>query len=69
MTPIIFDLEWNQPLKGRTPVEGLPDEIIQIGAAKIDLEVQIGMIQDSLIAEKEGGRDNVMLQPGLQSAT
>ena len=38
MTPIIFDLEWNQPLKGRTPVEGLPDEIIQIGAAKIDLE-------------------------------
>lgn len=37
--------------------------------AKIDLEVQIGMIQDSLIAEKEGGRDNVMLQPGLQSAT
>ena len=37
MTPIIFDLEWNQPLKGRTPVEGLPDEIIQIGAAKIDL--------------------------------
>lgn len=38
MTPIIIDLEWNQPLKGRTPVEGLPDEIIQIGAAKIDLE-------------------------------
>ena len=38
MTPIIFDLEWNQPLKGRTPVDGLPDEIIQIGAAKIDLE-------------------------------
>ena len=31
--------------------------------------VVIGMIQDSLIAEKEGGRDNVMLQPGLQSAT
>ena len=38
MTPIIFDLEWNQPLRGRTPVDGLPDEIIQIGAAKIDLE-------------------------------
>ena len=38
MTPIIIDLEWNQPLKGRTPVDGLPDEIIQIGAAKIDLE-------------------------------
>ena len=38
MTPIVIDLEWNQPLKGRTPVAGLPDEIIQIGAAKIDLE-------------------------------
>ncbi len=38
MTPIIFDLEWNQPLKGRTPVSGLADEIIQIGAAKIDME-------------------------------
>ncbi len=38
MTPIVFDLEWNQPLKGRTPVPGLPDEIIQIGAAKIDLQ-------------------------------
>ncbi len=38
MTPIVIDLEWNQPLKGRTPVEDLPDEIIQIGAAKIDME-------------------------------
>ena len=38
MTPIIIDLEWNQPLKGRSRVEGLADEIIQIGAAKIDLE-------------------------------
>ena len=37
MTPIIIDFEWNQPLKGRTPVQGLRDEIIQIGAAKIDL--------------------------------
>lgn len=37
MTPIIIDFEWNQPLKGRTPVDGLRDEIIQIGAAKIDL--------------------------------
>ena len=37
MTPIVIDLEWNQPLKGRTAVSGLPDEIIQIGAAKIDL--------------------------------
>ncbi len=38
MTLIVIDLEWNQPLKGRTPVPGLRDEIIQIGAAKIDLE-------------------------------
>ena len=38
MTPIVFDLEWNQPLKGRSAVPGLPDEIIQIGAAKIDLQ-------------------------------
>ena len=38
MTPIVIDLEWNQPLKGRTPVPGLRDEIIQIGAAKIDFE-------------------------------
>ena len=41
MTPIIIDLEWNQPLKGRTPVEGLPDEIVQIGAAKIDLKAKV----------------------------
>ena len=38
MTQIVIDLEWNQPLKGRTAVEGLRDEIIQIGAAKIDPE-------------------------------
>ena len=43
--------------------------VVLLDKAKVDLEAQIGMIQDSLIAEKEGGRDNVMLQPGLQSAT
>ena len=36
MTRIVIDLEWNQPLKGRTHVSGLSGEIIQIGAAKID---------------------------------
>ena len=41
MTPIVIDLEWNQPLKGRAPVDGLKDEIIQIGAAKIDLQGQV----------------------------
>ena len=44
MTPIVIDLEWNQPLKGRTPVTGLRDEIIQIGAAKIDAD---GNAQDT----------------------
>ena len=44
MTPIIIDFEWNQPLKGRTPVQGLRDEIIQIGAAKIDLA---GSVRDT----------------------
>lgn len=36
MTKIVIDLEWNRPLAGRTTVDGLPGEIIQIGAAKID---------------------------------
>lgn len=36
MTKIVIDLEWNRPLAGRTVSEGLPGEIIQIGAAKID---------------------------------
>lgn len=44
MTPIVIDLEWNQPLKWRRPVTGLRDEIIQIGAAKIDAE---GNAQDT----------------------
>ena len=36
MTRIVIDLEWNQPLAGRTRATGLSGEIIQIGAAKID---------------------------------
>ena len=36
MTPIIIDLEWNRSLPGRRAVDGLPNEIIQIGAARID---------------------------------
>ncbi|MBQ4233843.1 MAG: exonuclease domain-containing protein [Firmicutes bacterium] len=36
MTPIVIDLEWNHPLQGRSYAPGLPGEIIQIGAAKLD---------------------------------
>ena len=36
MTPIVIDLEWNHAMPGRRPVDGLPNEIIQIGAARID---------------------------------
>lgn len=36
MTPVVIDLEWNHPLAGRSHVPGLPGEIIQIGAAKLD---------------------------------
>ena len=36
MTPIVIDLEWNQPLKGAKREPGLKGEIIQLGAAKID---------------------------------
>ena len=41
MTPIIIDLEWNQPLKGRSRLADLPNEIIQIGAAKIDIDANV----------------------------
>ena len=41
MDVIVFDLEWNQVLEGRTGVAGLPGEIIQIGAAKIDGECNV----------------------------
>jgi len=36
LTRIVIDLEWNQPLAGRTHIPGFYGEIIQIGAAKID---------------------------------
>ena len=38
MTPIVIDLEWNQPMRGALPKEGLNGEIIQLGAAKIDMD-------------------------------
>jgi len=41
MTPIVIDLEWNQPLYGAKREEGLIGEIIQIGAAKIDLDCNV----------------------------
>lgn len=36
MNYIIFDLEWNQPLVPKKRVKGLHGEIIQIGAIKVD---------------------------------
>ena len=36
MDIVIFDLEWNQALEGRTLITGFPGEIIQIGAVKVD---------------------------------
>ena len=41
MDIIVYDLEWNQVLEGRTGIPGLPGEIIQIGAAKIDFEARV----------------------------
>ncbi len=41
MTPIVIDLEWNYPVRGKQPIEGIPHEIIQIGAAKIDMEANV----------------------------
>ena len=49
MNIVVFDLEWNQALDGRKPIEGLGGEIIQIGAAKIDLEGSILSTFDRLI--------------------
>jgi len=37
MTAIVIDLEWNQPMRGARKVPGLKGEIIQIGAAKVDM--------------------------------
>ena len=41
MNIVVFDLEWNQVLEGRTRIPGLPGEIIQIGAAKIDPDANV----------------------------
>ena len=46
MTAIVIDLEWNYPERGPKK-NGLPGEIIQIGAAKISME---GEILDSFSA-------------------
>ena len=42
MRKIVIDLEWNQPLKGRTHVDGLPGEVIQIGAAVMNDDGTVG---------------------------
>ena len=49
MDIVVYDLEWNQVLEGRTKVPGLPGEIIQIGAAKIDLGSRVLDTFDVLI--------------------
>jgi len=41
MNIIVFDLEWNQPTVRKKTVNGLIGEIIQIGAAKIDLSGEV----------------------------
>ncbi len=41
MTPIVIDLEWNHPVMGKAPIAGIPNEIIQIGAAKIDMSAEV----------------------------
>lgn len=41
MTIIVFDLEWNQPTVRKKTVNGLIGEIIQIGAAKIDVSAEL----------------------------
>ena len=52
MMRIVIDLEWNQPLAGRTHVSGLYGEIIQIGAAKIDEECNVLDSIDLLVKPK-----------------
>ncbi len=49
MDRIVFDLEWNQALEGRTKIKGLPGEIIQIGAAKIDEGCSVKETLDILV--------------------
>ncbi len=46
MTPIVIDLEWNYPVRRNQSI-GLNNEIIQIGAARIDLDCRI---LDSFVA-------------------
>ena len=41
MDIIVFDLEWNQPTVRKKTVNGLIGEIIQIGAARIDLTANV----------------------------
>ena len=41
MTPIVIDLEWNYSVRRQNQVAGIDNEIIQIGAAKVDLELNI----------------------------
>ena len=52
MTPIIIDLEWNYPVRGTRGVEGLPHEIIQIGAAKIDMDAEPGETFSEVVRPK-----------------
>ncbi len=40
MTPIVIDLEWNYPVR-RNPLIRLNNEIIQIGAAKVDTDLNV----------------------------
>lgn len=49
MTKIVIDLEWNRPLAGRRCSDGLPGEIIQIGAAKIDDNCNVTDTFDQII--------------------
>lgn len=37
---IVFDLEWNQPSGRDEAIEGLPFEIVEIGAVKLDEDLQ-----------------------------
>lgn len=41
MEYIVMDLEWNRATVGRKNIKGLPGEIIQIGAAKVDGNMNI----------------------------
>ena len=47
--PIVIDLEWNHPQPGRPYAPGLPGEIIQIGAAKIEADCSVTDSLDIMI--------------------